>query len=198
MSLQPVQSTNGRSLWEDLPAGTRVEPDWIRIRPIRDSDAEALRHAFEGLSQSSRYFRFHSPLRQLSDRMARYLTHVDGIDHVALVAIDRSHAAALGIGVARFVRNPRAPETAELAITVIDEAQGHGVARNLLEALGHAAERRGVREFTMVVLSGNHKVRRMLTHLGAVARGSEGEVIHFALPVRALIASHVQPNAALA
>src|SRR5262249_16309064 len=104
MTLQPAQSTNGRLFWATLPPGSRLDPSWLRIRAIRASDATALQQAFEGLSPTSRYFRFLSPLRQLSDRMAHYLTHVDGNDHVALVAIDRSHAM-LGIGVARFVRN---------------------------------------------------------------------------------------------
>jgi GNAT superfamily N-acetyltransferase len=188
MTPQSVQSTNGRSNLVELPAGMPIDPQALLIRPIRDSDAVALQDAFEGLSATSRYFRFHSPLRYLSDRLAHYLTHVDGIDHVALVAIERSHRPGIGIGVARFVRDSKAPDTAEVAITVIDEAQHHGVARSLLEELGRAAQQRGIHAFTMLVLSGNHRVRRMLRQLGAVAIRSEGEVVHFQLLVSRLSA----------
>jgi RimJ/RimL family protein N-acetyltransferase len=159
----------------------------LSIRPIQPSDADALQSAFMQLSEQSRYFRFHSPLRQLPERLLYDLTHVDGIDHVALVAFEQTPLPeAHGVGVVRFVRNPAAPNTAEVAITLADEAQGHGVARRLLRALAVEATERGIETFTMSVLSDNRRVRRLLTRLGAAPQSRDGNVITLHLPVRSL------------
>ena len=163
----------------------------LYIRSILPSDADALQAAFMQLSEQSRYFRFHSPLRRLPDRLLHDLTHVDGIDHVALVAFEvREGQPANGVAVARFVRNPAAPSTAELAITVADAAQGHGVGRRVLRALAARAADRGIETFTMIVLSGNQRVRHLLTGLGATYQQREADVLTLRVPVRALLEPH--------
>jgi GNAT superfamily N-acetyltransferase len=161
------------------------------IRSIVPSDADALQAAFMQLSDQSRYFRFHSPLRRLPDRLLHELTHVDGVDHVALVAFEVGEGQPLhGVAVARFVRNPAAPTTAELAITVADAAQGHGVARRLLRALALRAAHRGIDAFTMIVLGGNHRVRQLLTGLGATYQERAADVLTLRVSVRALLEPH--------
>jgi GNAT superfamily N-acetyltransferase len=170
------EGTNGRKL--------RAPTLAVRVRPIRASDAPALEAGFEELSDMSRYHRFHSGMRRLPERLLRYLTEVDGVDHVALVALDASDER--GVGVARFVRNREAPATAELAVTVLDRAQGRGVARRLLAELGTAARARGIETFTAQVIAGNTRARRLLTSLGAIGRGHASDVMAFHLPVAAL------------
>lgn len=170
-----LRSTNART--------SRVPQLPIRIRPIRPSDAPALAAGFEALSESSRYLRFHSGMRRLSDGLLRYLTEVDGVDHVALVALAPD---GHGIGVGRFVRDRNAPDTAEIALTVADEVQGRGVGRRLLAQLAAAAETRGIRMFTARVISGNSRARRMLLGFGAVAAGTVSDVMAFNLPVHPL------------
>jgi GNAT superfamily N-acetyltransferase len=193
----PEKSTNGRTYPntpadQELPAG----PPCLLIRPIKPSDSEALQHAFEHeLSSASRYLRFHAAISRLPDRMVHYLTHVDGIDHVALVAFECGESLpAAGVGVARFVRVAGWPDTAELAVTVVDHAQGHGIGRLLVEALGAAAQERGIRTFNLVVLGSNRRVRDWLLRLGAVGRSSEAGVITFQLPVEALVTSSANSN----
>jgi RimJ/RimL family protein N-acetyltransferase len=116
------------------------------------------------------------------------LTHVDGVNHVALVAFEvRGGEPENGVGVARFVRDPTSPTTAELAITLADAAQGHGVARRILRALAASAAERGIETFTMIVLGDNHRVRHLLTGLGAVYQAREGDVLSLELSVRALL-----------
>jgi GNAT superfamily N-acetyltransferase len=187
MTEHTAQGTNGRSNSTTIPAAYPARLASLQIRPIRDEDTAEFQHAFRRLSETSRYYRFFSPMRELPTALAHYLTHVDGVDHVALVAIDRTPGHFEGIADARFVRDLKRPDAAELAITVVDAAQGRGVAGRLLEELALYAHARGVRVFTMAVLSGNHRARRMIAHLGATARGSEGEVVHFELPVDSLI-----------
>jgi GNAT superfamily N-acetyltransferase len=182
-------STNGRS-HADLPCG-------LRLRPILPSDAPALQDAFEHLSPLARYYRFHAGMAHLPDELLRKLTVVDGVNHVALVAIEHCpEQPGAGVGVARFVRSPDAPERAEITVTVIDRARGRGVARRLLEALAPLARERGIATFTMHVLAGNARVRALAKSLGAVASGFEAGVISFALPVAALDAVHPRPSQA--
>jgi len=171
--------TNGRKLRRPvLP---------VRVRPIRPSDAAGLQAGFEELSETSRYYRFHSGMRRLPESLLRYFTEVDGIDHVALVAFEVGESdLSRGVGVARFVRDPSAPTTAELAVTVLDRAQGRGVARRLLAELGEAARARGIESFKMTVIAGNLRARRLITSLGAAAQGSVADVMTFHLPVTAV------------
>ena len=172
----PAKSTNARHLQVRL-----------HIRPIESTDAGALVAGFEQLSETSRYLRFHGGMRRMPESLVRYLTQVDGVDHVALVAFEETVAGVgQGVAVGRFVRSKAAPNTAELAVTVIDAFQGRGVARQLLAALGDAARARGIETFTMSVLSGNARARRLLRSLGAVGQGSSGDVSTFHVPVTSL------------
>ena len=171
-----LKSTNARNL--QIP---------LHIRPIQGSDAQLLQEGFEQLSETSRYHRFHAGMRRMPEALVRYLTQVDGVNHVALVAFEQTALGpGQGVAVARFVRNKDVPQTAELAVTVIDAFQGRGVARQLLAALGDCARARGIHTFTMNVLSGNARARRLVRSLGAVGIGSDGDVITFHLPVTSL------------
>jgi len=175
--------TNGRS--------DNARPCGLRLRPIEPGDAPALQDAFEHLSPLSRYYRFHAGMAHLPDELLERLTRVDGVNHVALVAIERCpEQRGAGVGVARFVRSADAPQSAEIAVTVVERAQGQGVARRLLAALAPLARERGISTFTMHVLAGNGRVRRMAKSLGAVAKGFEAGVISYAVPVDALDTEH--------
>src|SRR5437667_11458151 len=103
-----------------LSDGTRVT-----LRHIRPSDADGLRDGFSRLSRESRYRRFFSGKTELSSEMLHYLTEVDGVDHVAIVAVGVSPdlKSEAGYGVARFVRREDDPDVAEAALTVVDDMQ---------------------------------------------------------------------------
>jgi RimJ/RimL family protein N-acetyltransferase len=123
----------------------------VTIREIRPSDAEELAAAHGRLSPESVRRRYLSPKPRLSARELRYLTEVDGVDHVALVAIDGEDI----LGVARFVRSTEDPASAEAAIVVSDARQGQGLGRELGLALADAARARGIRRFTATMLRDN-------------------------------------------
>jgi RimJ/RimL family protein N-acetyltransferase len=191
MQLQPDTQTprNSRPLITLDVAAATPAPLALSIRPIRPSDRGTIERGFEGLTADSKYNRFHAPLRRLPEQFARYLTEVDGIDHVALIAFEKdSEASSDVVGVGRFVRNPSAPETAELAITVGDRFHGRGAAQRLIALLAEAGLARGVRTFTMTVLKGNRKARRFVARVGAIPQGSGGVVISYALALEALTA----------
>lgn len=139
----------------------------VLLRLLRPTDKEALLAGFERLSPDSRYARFMAPKARLSDRELRYLTEVDGVDHFAMGAI-RRHLVSRdeGIGSARFVRIQDQPDTAEPAVTVVDEYQGKGLGSILLQRLIEAAWERDIRWFCTELLAENTASKRMMESLG--------------------------------
>jgi RimJ/RimL family protein N-acetyltransferase len=138
----------------------------LLIRPIRADDKQALRQGFARLSERSRYQRFLAPHWQLMPHELRYLTEVDHCDHEALIAIDpRTNEA---VGVARYVRFRHHPDTAELAVTVVDDWQCHGVGGRLAAALATRAMEEGIAHFSCLLLSKNELMRSLAYELGDV------------------------------
>jgi len=172
---------------QETSSASTPAPDYseILIRPIQPSDAAELNDAFEHWSEESRYRRFHTGIRHLTKGLLDYLTHVDGIDHVALVA-QLAHEPMTGVGVGRFVRLPHAADRADLALAVTDDAQGHGVARRLLIELAHAAHARGIATFCMDVLGSNDHVRELLASVGARCVRAEEGVLSYELALTTL------------
>jgi catechol 2,3-dioxygenase-like lactoylglutathione lyase family enzyme/GNAT superfamily N-acetyltransferase len=108
-----------------------------------------------------------SPIPRLSQAQLRYLTEVDHHDHEALIALAADEPGEPGLGVARYIRLPRRPGSAEAAVTVIDEYQGRGLGTLLLLLLARAAITRGIRRFVAYVLEENRPMREILEGLGA-------------------------------
>ncbi|MDC3985099.1 GNAT family N-acetyltransferase [Polyangium jinanense] len=157
----------------------------VRLRCIRSEDRDALVRAFGKLSRESRYRRFLVDVPFMSASMARYLTEVDGKDHVAIVAMTDSLdlKEEEGVGVARFLRLADEPHIAEAAVTVIDAYQGQGLGRVLLEALTRAARERGIQIFRSSVLVSNAPMRRILDEAGGVVHHDEGDTLVIDVPI---------------
>jgi len=156
----------------DEPVAIETVPlkdgETIRVRRVLPSDKPHFKSGIARLSRESRYFRFLSPKRDLSDSDLRYLTEFDGEDHYALCAYrEREDGSEEGIGVARFVRLPQAPDTAEVAITVIDSWQRRGVGHILYDRLVKAARVRGIRILRSEVHERNTGILRLLEATGA-------------------------------
>jgi GNAT superfamily N-acetyltransferase len=131
------------------------------VRPITPGDKALLQESLQRLSPESVRRRFLGAKTQLSPSELRYLTEVDGRNHIALVAVNANEPSVL-VGVARCVRSHAASDTAEMAIVVGDDWQGLGLGRALAQQLATAAARAGVRRFTAVVLADNLGAHRLL------------------------------------
>ena len=152
----------------------------IRLRFIRPDDADELRRGFERLSPASRYRRFLGGIGRLSDENIRYLTNVDGYDHLAIVATrQRADGTEEGLGVARYVRVAGAPNIAEAAITVVDDAQHRGLGRLLGLTLATAARQRGITHFRGEILANNDSVRQLLRDVGAELHSTGDDGVSF-------------------
>ncbi len=137
----------------------------ILIRPIRADDKRMLEDGLRQLSDESVHRRFLSPKRSFSRTELRYLTEVDGRDHVALVAEYPGHPVRRLIAVGRFVRLHDDPEVADVAIVVADDWQRRGVGTTLSEQLAADARRLGIRRFTATMASDNVPAHRLMAKL---------------------------------
>lgn len=162
----------------------------VQLRLIRPDDKELLRAGFARLSPESRYARFLAPKSTLSDDELRYLCEVDHERHLAIGAV-REHREAdagsgpVGLGIARFIRLPDPPSTAEAAIAVADEAQHRGLGRLLFLRLVAAAAERGIERFRCEVLGSNAGMAGLLAEVApdrSVEVGSGIMSIEMALP----------------
>ncbi len=135
----------------------------VLIRPIRPDDKHLLVEGLEHLSELSIQRRFLAPKTKFSQAELRYLTEVDGEDHVAFVA--ETVAGRRPVGVGRWVRLVEEPRTAEAAIVVADEWQGLGAGSILAEGLADAARAHGVARFTATMLSDNRPAQKLMAQL---------------------------------
>ena len=142
------------------------------IWPLLPTDGEALREAFRRLSGYSRRRRFLGAVNQLDDSMIRRLVgSVDGAHHIALVLIVLPPDGEEGpVGVARLLQYSDDLATADIAVTVADDWQGHGVGTALVSAL---LERRpaAVTRLRTVVDAGNRASLALLAGAGRMSSG---------------------------
>ena len=135
----------------------------MRIRPLEDGETAPVLAVFDGLGARSRELRFMSPKFRLTTTDVCHLTHVDGVDRVALVA---ELPDGRPIGIARFVRHACDHAAADVAVAVVDSWQRRGIGAQLAGALATWARRVAVRRFTIDMLRDNHGALRLMRHAG--------------------------------
>jgi GNAT superfamily N-acetyltransferase len=142
-----------------LPDGTALV-----VRPIRPEDKALLTGGLARLSPASRQKRFLGPKHRFTVAELRYLTEIDGVDHVAYVAL-RGDAPKELVAVARLVRDPENPLAAEIAVAVGDCFQRRGVGTLLGDLLATAARDRGIRWLTATMAADNAPAHRLFRHV---------------------------------
>jgi acetyltransferase len=148
----------------------------VLIRLLNQDDKEELKIGFEKLSAESKYLRFFVPISSLSNSQLKQLTEIDSENHLALCAYILGQDGMFGIGVARYIRAEDEPETAEFALTIIDEYQSQGLGTELLNLLIQCARKNGIRKFIGYMLVENSTMLKILKHLGAQIRREDGQI----------------------
>ena len=181
MKTNTSMKTNTRRI-HDLRDGST-----IRCRPLRASDRTKLLDGFEHFSKDSRYRRFFSPTPRLTPTMLQRLFDLDGHDRFAIGA-ERLRMGWLpgpGLGIARFTRLPDARDAAEIAVSIVDEAQGQGLGTILMFELAAAAREHGINRFVAWVQHDNEPMKALILKLDplAHARHEDGLLFYdFAVP----------------
>jgi GNAT superfamily N-acetyltransferase len=160
----------------------------VCLRTIRPSDEARIREGITELSDRSRYLRFFSAFREPPESIVKRLSAVDGHDHIGWGAILLDGAENPPIAAAHAIRSDDDPSVGELAIAVLDDYQGFGLARTLIAALlvDCAAER--LFRLEMQVLGENRAATGLLIELGAERTPALDTVAHYALDVTLALA----------
>lgn len=155
------------------------------LRPITPADRERIREGLQQISEETSYHRFFTPHFSPNDAHLRYLTEVDGEQHVALGLVDCDRPGHPGVGAARYVRLSDQPTVAEVAILVIDRYQNQGLGSILLAALSRYAAHQGVERFRAYVLQDNTAFLDYLHDLGGAEEQAQEGMMVMEMPVRA-------------
>jgi len=136
----------------------------VTVRPISKGDRELERQFIEGLSPTSRRFRFLGTLKSPSEALLTRLTDIDSSVDTALIALTCDGVVQREVGVARFCRQPDG--AAELAVTVADDWQGKGLGTLLMQRLIEIARARGITSLYSVDSAENGAMQELADYLG--------------------------------
>ena len=136
----------------------------LLIRPIRADDKRLLAKAFARLSPETVHKRFLAPKKGLTSAELKYLTEIDGHNHVALVAVMMNKPWMI-VAVGRYVRIVEDPQMADVAIVVGDPWQHQGLGRHLGNLLADIARQHGITRFGATLLSDNLAAHRLFEHI---------------------------------
>ncbi len=142
-----------------------VNGTWVTVRPMRAADAGLETGFIEHLSTASRYERFMVTVRELPKSKLKYLTDVDQVRHVALVATTERGGQETMIGAARYVVDA-AGTGCEFAVAVDDAWKRSGVAGLLMLALMKVARSRRLKTMEGSVLAINSGMLKFARDLG--------------------------------
>jgi acyl-CoA synthetase (NDP forming)/GNAT superfamily N-acetyltransferase len=148
------------------------------LRAVRPDDVNLMVEFYARVSDGSKYYRFFTPMPELSTSDLRRFTQVDHVDRVALVMMVGGQMIAVG----RYDRIR--PGEAEVAFLVEDRHQGRGIAHILLEHLAQAGRERGIERFVAEVLPENSRMLQTFREAGYhVTSGLEDGIIMLEFPI---------------
>ncbi len=166
-------STNLAAIGTTVAAAANPEHGWeeqlrdgtpVLVRPIHPHDVELERRFIEGLSPTSRRFRFLDTMRSPSESLLRQLTVIDPSTDAAYVALIGPTGQEREIGVARFSALPDGRDC-EFAVTVSDEWQHKGLGTLLMRRLIDVARARGIETMYSSDAADNRLMREFAEHL---------------------------------
>jgi len=149
----------------------------VTIRTMQPEDRDIEHRFVRELSEQSRYYRFHSALKELSPYMLDRFTHVNYPDEMALIATVLDGDDEHEIGVARYARSPGA-DCAEIAVVVADAWQGKGLGTCLLTDLRDIARGVGIKHLEASILWDNRRMLGLARTLGFATRSVKPEDDH--------------------
>jgi RimJ/RimL family protein N-acetyltransferase len=172
-------SNEGATAASHRPRLTLRDGRVVEVRPLEPRDRAGLAAAVSRLSDDTRYLRFAAPKPRLTERELDFLLAVNHHSHEAILAFDPGTGD--GVAVVRYVEVSGEPGVVEIAATVADDWQGHGLGRALLLYLTARAREEGYSTLRASVLATNQRSIAMLRRAGFVPHSGGGIMREFEL-----------------
>lgn len=132
----------------------------LLVRPSKASDVRGLQDLFYRLSADDIYTRFFQDLRFLPISAAEHLCNVDYTMEMAFLAVVGERENETIVGSACYFLNPTT-NLAEAAYMIHPQWQGVGLGRILQQRMIEYARPRGLRGFTLEILTTNDKMIKL-------------------------------------
>ncbi len=160
---------------------TLLDGSTVEIRALRPEDKEEILAIYEHASPDLLYHRFFAVKHAFSEKEQHYyLDDVDFVSHIVLIAVEKVNGHPTIVGGCRSVVTE--PGKAEVAFTVADAFQGHGLGMALMHHIAAIGREAGLTEFTAEVLCDNAPMLGVFEHSGLdVKMRREGATVHVSL-----------------
>jgi RimJ/RimL family protein N-acetyltransferase len=126
----------------------------ILFRPIHPTDERDMRDLFYELSEQSKFYRFMGHLKRVPRSQIEDFVYIDHRSEVTIVGVLKEAHGEDIIAVGSYYLDPKTNK-AEVAFTVTDHWQRHGIGSFMLKHLARIARRNGISGFTAEVLAEN-------------------------------------------
>jgi len=133
----------------------------LNFRPIHPTDEPRMRDLFHKLSAATIYYRFMGYQKFVSRRQIQDFVYIDHRNDVTIVGTLPEAYGEEIIAVGSYYLDPKT-NLAEVAFTVSDQWQNHGIGTFLLKHLMRIARRNGIRGFTAEVLVENKSMQAVI------------------------------------
>jgi len=127
----------------------------VRFRPIQPTDEDLLKEFFYSHTRETVKHRYFTALRHLPQEQVQRFVTLDYAKDMAIVGLVPFEGRERIVCVGRYFREPGSTE-AEVAFTVHEDYQKHGIGTWLLNHLKEIAHQHGITFFTADVLAENH------------------------------------------
>ena len=155
---------------------------YCRFPTIEDKDI--LLNAFKKFSSLSRYHRFHSGKKILTQKDINYFLNIDNINHLAIGLLEKINNKEQGIGIIRYIRDIKNPSNAEVGLGIIDSYQNKGIGIELYKRLLYYAKKNGIKTLTNSVLSDNIYMIKLLKNLDGITKKHISGVLEIIVTVK--------------
>lgn len=181
--MKPIVRSRPENVTTAAGGHVRLDDDRaVDVRPLERRDREGLAEAISRLSAQTRYLRFANAKPHMTSRELDFLVDVGRREHRALLAVDP--ATGQGVGVVRYVQLQSEPDAAEIAATVSDDWQGHGLGSAMVAQLIEQARDDGFSALRASVLATNRRSIAMLLRNGFAPRPGFGSLREYELALR--------------